>query len=104
VHYNAAVAARYFLMGSNQKVTPDSIALITKQIEAYQQSLPAANPASGRIGYFPARGIAIYAKYLYDAGLTHVVVPAASVVTNQFIAYANNFDKKAFIAWAKAQH
>ncbi len=104
VHYNPAVAARYFLMGSNQKVTPDSIALITKQIEAYQQSLPAADPSSKRIGYFPARGIAIYAKYLYDAGLTHVLVPADAVVTDQFIAYANDFDKKAFIAWAKAQH
>jgi hypothetical protein len=36
-------------------------------------------------------------------GLAHVLVPANELVTNQFIAYANDFDKKAFIAWAKAQ-
>ncbi len=102
VHYNPAVAARYFLMGAHQQVTPDAIKLITKQIEAYQQSLPAADPSSKRIGYFPMQGVAIYAKYMYQGGLTHVLVPAAEVITNQFIAYANDFDKKAFIARAKA--
>jgi NitT/TauT family transport system substrate-binding protein len=103
VHYNPAVSARYFLQQSNQKVTPDSIALITKQIEAYQNSLPAANPSSKRIGYFPVTGVAIYAKFMQQDGMAHVLVPASELVTNQFIAYANDFDKKAFIAWAKAQ-
>jgi NitT/TauT family transport system substrate-binding protein len=103
VHYNPAVAARYFLQQSNQQVTPASIALITKEIEAYQGSFPAADPGSKRIGYFPVNGVAIYCKFMLQDGLTHVLVPAHELVTNQFIAYANDFDKKAFIAWAKAQ-
>jgi NitT/TauT family transport system substrate-binding protein len=103
VHYNPAVAARYFLQQSNQKVTPDSLALITKQIEAYENSLPAADPSSKRIGYFPVNGVAIYTKFMLADGLAHVLVPANELVTNQFIAYANDFDKKAYIAWVKAQ-
>ncbi len=102
VHYNPAVAARYFLQQSNQKVTPDSIALITKQIEAYQQSLPAADPSSKRIGYFPLTGVAIYCSFMQQSGLAHVLVPAKELVTNEFIPYANDFDKKAFIEQAKA--
>jgi NitT/TauT family transport system substrate-binding protein len=102
VHYNPAVSARYFLEQSGQRVTPDSLALITKQIEAYQQSLPAADPSSTRIGYFPPRGIAIYINYMAAAGLIKQSPPAADIVTNQFIEYANDFDKKAFIAQAKA--
>ena len=103
VHYNPAVSARYFLQQSGQRVTPDSIALITKQIEAYQGSLPAADPSSKRIGYFPPNGVAIYCKFMLADGLAHVLVPSNELITNQFIAYANDFDKKAFIAWAKAQ-
>jgi NitT/TauT family transport system substrate-binding protein len=102
VHYNPAVSARYFLQQSGQKVTDDSIAMITKEIEAYEQSLPAANPGSKRIGYFPVNGVAIYCNFMYQDGLAHVLVPAAELVTNQFIPYANDFDKKAFIAMAKA--
>jgi NitT/TauT family transport system substrate-binding protein len=102
VRYNPAVAARYFLEQGGQKVTPDALASITKQIDAYEQSLPAADPSSTRIGYFPQRGIAIYIKYLTAAGMVHQPVPASDIVTDQFIAYANDFDKKAFIAQAKA--
>jgi len=34
--------------------------------------------------------------------LTSALVPAAAIVTNQFIAFANDFDKKAWIAQVKA--
>jgi hypothetical protein len=39
---------------------------------------------------------------LYDSGRTSVLVPAAAVATNQFVAFANGFDKKAWIATVKA--
>jgi hypothetical protein len=37
-----------------------------------------------------------------ENGLTKTVVPVAAVLTNQFIAYANDFDHKAFVARVKA--
>jgi len=44
----------------------------------------------------------VYSKYLFDNGVTTQVVPSATLVTNRFIAAANDFDHKAFIARAKA--
>jgi hypothetical protein len=38
---------------------------------------------------------------MYNAGLTPALVPATAVVTNQFVRYANDFDKKAWIAEVK---
>ena len=46
----------------------------------------------------------VYAKFMYDNGLTTQLVPVSAVVSNQFIDYANDFDHKALIAQAKAMH
>ena len=59
-------------------------------------------PTSTTIGEMPLRGTEVLAKFMYDNGVTAQQVPAAAIVTNQFIAYANAFDHKAFIAQAKA--
>jgi NitT/TauT family transport system substrate-binding protein len=102
IHYNPTAAARYFLEGAGQNVTPDAVATIAQEIAAYQGSYPGADPSSKRIGAFPMRSVALYCRYMYDAGLTHVLVPATAVVTNQFIDFANAFDRRAVIARAKA--
>ena len=102
IHYNPAVSARYFLEQSGQKVTPEALATIAAEIALYQASFPAADPSSKRIGYFPLRSVALYCAYMHDAGLTKTIVPAAAIVTNDFIAFANDFDHAALIARAKA--
>jgi hypothetical protein len=50
----------------------------------------------------PVNGMEIYTKFMAASGLTSQVVPASAIVTNQFIDFANDFDKKAFIAQVKA--
>jgi NitT/TauT family transport system substrate-binding protein len=102
IHYNPTAAARYFLEGAGQKVTPDALATIAREIAAYQDSYPGADPSSKRIGAFPMRGVALYCRYMYDAGLTHELVPATAVVTNAFVPFANAFDHRAVIAQAAA--
>ncbi len=102
IRENPTVAARDYLMGSNQKVTPDAIATTAAEITLLQGDLPGADPGSKRIGFMPPNGINIYSKFLNAAGFSKTAVPASEIVTNQFIAYANDFDHKAFIAQAKA--
>ena len=41
----------------------------------------------------PLRGMEIY-TFLVDNGLTSQLVPPSAIVTNQFIAYANDFDQR----------
>jgi NitT/TauT family transport system substrate-binding protein len=104
IRYNPAAAARYWLEEAHQKVTPEAVATVTREISIFQSDYPAANPANKRIGAFPLRGIQLYCKYLYDAGLTKEIVPADAIVTNQFVEFANDFDHKAVIALAKSTH
>jgi NitT/TauT family transport system substrate-binding protein len=99
---NPALAARYFVEGSGQKVTPEAIANETKVLQLSQGDLAGADPSSPRIGYMSLRGIGVYTKFFADGGITNTAVPADAIVTNQFIAAANDFDHKAFIAQAKA--
>jgi NitT/TauT family transport system substrate-binding protein len=101
IRENPQVAARDFLIGSNQKVTPEAIATTAQELVMLQGDLPGADPGSKRIGYMPLNGIQIYSKFLNAAGFSKTLVPASEIVTNQFIAYANDFDHQAFIAKAK---
>lgn len=66
-----------------------------------QGDLAAADPSSPRIGSMPLRGMEIYSRFFVDSGLTSQLVPPSAIVTNQFIADANDFNHKAFIAQAK---
>ena len=65
------------------------------------QLTPVADPSIARMGYTPIAGIALYCKFFNDLGLTSSLVPARDIVTNQFVAYANDFDKKAWITEVK---
>jgi NitT/TauT family transport system substrate-binding protein len=104
VRENPQLAARYFLDGANIKVTPESLQNEIRLLELDQDQLPGVDPLSKRIGAMPMVGIAYYSSFLATNGYTSQVVPAAAVVTNQFIAYANDFDHKAFIARVKRMH
>jgi NitT/TauT family transport system substrate-binding protein len=102
IRVNPAFAAKCFLQGAGQKLTPEALANETKELEITQGDLPASDLSNPRIGYMPVAGVQLYTRFMNDQGLTKTVVPAASIVSNEFIAQANEFDRKAFIAQAKA--
>jgi NitT/TauT family transport system substrate-binding protein len=104
IRVNPKLAARYFMEGSGQRVTDDALALMAREVEALQPDFPAYDLTNTRIGYFSPRGMELYCKFIAAAGLTPSIVPGTELVTNQFVAFANDFDKKAFIAQAKAMH
>jgi len=104
IRENPRAAARFALLAEHRPggVTPEALAAETAQLNALQSILAGADPANPRIGYIPRNGVQIYASFFANSGLTSALVPAAAIVTNQFIAYANDFDKKAWIAQVKA--
>lgn len=100
IHENPALAARYALEseGGGTAITPEKIQKEVKQLATLRDELIGVDPMSARIGAMPVQGVARYCKFFSDTGLTPALVPAAEIVTNQFVAYANGFDKKAWIA------
>jgi NitT/TauT family transport system substrate-binding protein len=102
VRTNPQAAALLYVKGSGQKVTPDALATTTRILSALENDFPAADPSNKRIGYFPPLGVQLYSTILAQYGLAQAAVPGGAIITNQFIAYANDFDHKALIAYAKA--
>jgi NitT/TauT family transport system substrate-binding protein len=101
---NPTLAARYFVEDSGLKVTDDAIAAEAHLIEISTDMLPGPDPLSAHICDVQPRGLQVLANFMYENGLTSIRVPASSIVTTQFEAYANDFDHKAFIARVKAMH
>ena len=102
IRVNPRLAARYYLQGAGIKVTDDAIDKEAQLLELAHDSLPGFNPMSRKIGNVPLLGMGVLAKFLYQSGLTSEVVPVSSVVDDEFIAYANDFDHQAVIALAKS--
>jgi hypothetical protein len=82
-------------------VTDDALARQTRLLELLQDQLPAADPASLKIGYLSPLGMTVFTGFAASNGLTSQAVPVSAVITNQFIDYANDFDHRAFIAQVK---
>jgi NitT/TauT family transport system substrate-binding protein len=103
VRENPRVAARYTLMGENvgTKITPEALDTETAELIGLQSHLVGTDPRDTRLGETPLASIALYCKLLNDTGWTSTLVPAQAIVTNQFIAYGNDFDHKAWIAEVK---
>ena len=104
IRENPELGARDFVAGSGQKVTPEAIATQAKLLSLSQTMMAGYNPMSMQIGAMPIRDMQVFTKFMYDNGLTQQRVPAAAIVTNQFIQYANDFDHAAFITQAKKMH
>jgi NitT/TauT family transport system substrate-binding protein len=102
IRENPHVAALYYVRGAGFAVTPEAIANEEQSLRLTQDDLPAADPSNPHIGAMSLRGIGVYSRFLYDNGLAPSVPPTEAVVTDRFIAYANAFDRKAFIAQIKA--
>jgi NitT/TauT family transport system substrate-binding protein len=99
---NPQLAARCFLQGAGIPITPTSLANEVALLNLIQAQLPGVDPLSKTIGYIPPRSITAYVRYLVANGAMSAAIPTSTLVTNQFIAYANDFDHKAWIAQAKA--
>jgi NitT/TauT family transport system substrate-binding protein len=101
IRENPQLAARYFVEGSGQPLTDQAVENEVKVLAMSQGDLAGADPSNPKIGYMSPRDMGVYSKFFSDNGLTGVFVPPSAVVTNQFIAFANDFDRKTFIAQAK---
>jgi NitT/TauT family transport system substrate-binding protein len=104
VRVNPAAAARLYLQGSGQHVTSDALANTTKIFQLLEGDFPAADLSNPRICDVSPQGLQLYSTYLAQYGMIKAPVSGAAVATDQFIAYANDFDKKALIAYARGLH
>ena len=104
VRYNPQVSALFFLQAQGVKVTPETIADKAREFVLLRDDLLAADPSSRRIGYMEPRGLEVLSRVLYDYGLAKSVTPGSAIVTNQYVAFANDFDRPAVIAMAKHYH
>jgi NitT/TauT family transport system substrate-binding protein len=102
IHYNAAVAARLLLAADGAPFTDADVQRKTAELSAWQKDLPAGDPESRRIGALPTSGVQDYIQLLRDAGVAKAAVPASEVVTNEFIDFANDFDRRALEKLAKS--
>ena len=104
VRADPQASARIYLKASGERITDQALADTTRIIALVENDLPGANPANRRIGLVPASGLELYSRDLVQYGFATQVVPAATVATNRFIAYANDFDRKPIIALAHSLH
>jgi NitT/TauT family transport system substrate-binding protein len=100
IHVNPRYAARLFLQGAGVKITPDALDKEVRVLALMHDELPGGDPLDKRIGLMPAHDMAVLIRFFAERGLLPAI-PTEEVVTDRFIAYANDFDHRAFIAQAK---
>ena len=84
--------------------TDADLQLKTAELTAWQSDLPAADPGNKRIGALSLEGLQRYSQLLADAGVTKTVIAASDVVSEDYVAFANDFDHDAFVKRAKSMH
>jgi ABC-type nitrate/sulfonate/bicarbonate transport system substrate-binding protein len=102
VRYNPAVAARALLTGDGNPFNDADLQRKTAELAAWEDDLPAADPANKRIGAIPIAGMQAYIQLMADAGVIKAAIPASRIVTDEFIEFANNFDHNAVRRMANA--
>jgi NitT/TauT family transport system substrate-binding protein len=94
-HYHPLDAARMYLQGAGIKLTDKSLHDQERLIVLCKDYIAGSNPNDRRIGYTSVLDTVLYSRILVGAGMATQVVPGPAVVTDQFIGYANDFDRKA---------
>jgi NitT/TauT family transport system substrate-binding protein len=102
VRYNPKAAARALLVADGKPLDDATLAAKTAELTAWEDDLPASDPDNPRIGEISMPGMQAYIRLLADAGAIKAAIPVSEVVTDAFIPYANDFDRKAFEQSAKA--
>jgi NitT/TauT family transport system substrate-binding protein len=103
VRYNPAAAARALLVGDGKPFTDADLGRKTRELTFWEDDLPAADPANRRIGEISLAGMQAYIRLMTDAGIAGTALPASQVVTDQFVEFANNFDRKSMEQSAKSK-
>jgi hypothetical protein len=100
---NPELAAKYQLtaLHNGAPIDPAALAREADTLRSMGNFYTGSDPMNPRIGYLPFNSTRLYCRFFYDAGLTKTLVPASDIMTDQFIAFANDFDHKAWIAEAK---
>jgi NitT/TauT family transport system substrate-binding protein len=101
IRHNPAAAARALLVANGQPFSAEDLQRKTAELTAWQDDLPAADPTNTRIGAPSVAGMQRYIQLLKDAGVTKTVMPAPEVATDEFVAFANDFDHKAVENFAR---
>jgi NitT/TauT family transport system substrate-binding protein len=94
VRYNPAAAARALLTADGKPFGDADLRRKTAELTFWEDDLPAADPDSRRIGAVSIAGMQAYIQLLTNAGVIKTAIPVSQVVTDEFIAYANDFDHK----------
>jgi ABC-type nitrate/sulfonate/bicarbonate transport system substrate-binding protein len=102
VRWNPAASARLVLQVNGQPYTDDDVRLYAGQLTLWEDDLLARDPSSKQIGYISPAGEELYRKLLIQYGQIAGTVTIPDIVTNQFNAFANDFDHRALEAFAKA--
>ena len=100
VRTNPGAGARLYLQGAGRKITDESLAKTTLILTLLEDDFPAADPANKRIGLLSPKSMDLYGKYLADFGYTRAPVPGSAIATDQFVAFANDFDHAAVVQLA----
>jgi len=102
VRYNPAAAARALLVADGKPFGDADLRRKTAELTAWEDDLPAADPANKRIGAIPLAGTQAYIQLMADAGVIKSAIPASEVVTDEFIEFANDFDHESIRQFAKS--
>jgi NitT/TauT family transport system substrate-binding protein len=94
VRYNPAAAARAMLTADGKPFGDSDLKRRTAELTFWEGDLPAADPGNRRIGAISATGMQAYIQLMADSGIIKAVMPAAQVITDRFIEFANDFDRK----------
>ena len=100
-HYHPDAAARAMLTAVGKPFTPEDVQRRTAELNAWQDDLPAANPESRRIGAPSLPGMRAYLQILEQAGAVKTHIPVTDIATDDLVAVANNFDRKAIQNYTK---
>ena len=102
IRYNPKAAARAILIALGAPYTDADLAHKTAELNAWQAYLPASDPDSHSIGALGAAGVQDYIALMTRAGVVSNPPSAAAVITDEFVAAANDFDRAAFEKYAKS--
>jgi NitT/TauT family transport system substrate-binding protein len=103
IRENPELAARYNVEQAGIDGA-GAVATWTSLLELAGGQLPGVDPLSTKIGLMSPLGIEVFRNFLALDSPSTQLAPVSALVTNQFIAYANDFDHRAFIARVKALH
>jgi NitT/TauT family transport system substrate-binding protein len=104
VRLNPAAAARLMLQAHGEPFTDADVARYTQLLTLWESALLANDPGNPKIGYIDPAGDELYGKLLVQYGVIAHPAPVSAIVNNQFNAFANDFDHRAFAKLAQRLH